>query len=206
MGLYADYVLPHLIDCACGSPDIARLRRDLVPQAYGRVLEVGIGSGLNLSHYDPERVEVVWGLEPSRGMRRKAERRIAATALDLRWLADRGEAIPLADDAVDTVLLTFTLCTIQDWRRALDEMRRVLKPGGQLLFCEHGLAPDAPVRRWQERLNPVWKRIAGGCHLNRPIDRYVEQAGFRIHDLATGYLAHTPRFAGFNYRGIARAG
>jgi ubiquinone/menaquinone biosynthesis C-methylase UbiE len=203
MAFYRDRVLPRLIDLACSSPAINEQRRRVVPRAYGRVLEVGIGSGLNMPFYDAARVELVWGLEPSSGMRRVAQKRIAGAPFELRWLEHSGEEIPLDDTSADTVLLTYTLCTIPDWRRALAEMRRVVKPDGQLLFCEHGAAPDANVRRWQERLNPLWKRLAGGCHLNRPIDRYLQEAGFRIVRLETAYLPRTPRFAGFNYVGMA---
>jgi ubiquinone/menaquinone biosynthesis C-methylase UbiE len=203
MSFYRDRILPHMLDLACGSPAIERQRRRVVPHARGRVLEIGIGSGLNIPFYDPARIELVWGLEPSPGMRRKAEQRVAEAPFDLRWLDSPGEEIPLDDATVDTVLLTYTLCTISDWRRALEQMRRVLKPEGQLLFCEHGAAPDAGVRRWQERLNPVWMRIAGGCQLNRPIDRLLQQSGLRIVELETAYLPRTPRFAGFNYWGVA---
>lgn len=203
MGFYAEHVLPHMINLACGSRPIHHQRRKVVPLAHGRVLEVGMGSGLNLPYYAADKVELVWGLEPSPGMRRRARKRLAASPVAVEWLDLPGEEIPLEDNSVDTVLLTYTLCTIPDWQRALEQMRRVLKPGGQLLFCEHGEAPDDGVRRWQQRLNPTWKLIGGGCHLNRPIPRLLEQAGFAISGLETMYLPSTPRFAGFNYWGRA---
>lgn len=203
MSLYEQYVLPHVIHLACGMKAIGRQRAKVVPLAEGRVLEVGMGSGLNLPWYDPQKVEWVWGLEPSAGMRRKAGKRVAQAPVPVRWLDLPGEDIPLDNASVDTVVLTYTLCTIADWEGALAQMARVLKPGGRLLFCEHGEAPDASVRRWQQRINPVWKKMAGGCHLDRPIPRLLESAGFRVEGLQTRYLPG-PRFATFNYWGQAR--
>nr|WP_281378377.1 class I SAM-dependent methyltransferase [Halomonas organivorans] len=188
---------------ACGNKVVDRQRAAVVPQARGRVLEVGMGSGLNLPHYDPDRVELVWGLEPSEGMRRKARHHVAGAPFEVRWLNLPGEEIPLEDNSADTVVLTYTLCTIPDWHRALEQMRRVLKPSGQLLFCEHGIAPDEGVRRWQDRVNPLWGKVAGGCHLNRTIPELIEHAGFAILQMETGYLPKVPRFAGFNFWGAA---
>lgn len=204
MGLYQDIILPQVVHCACSSRLVTRERARLVPRARGRVLEVGMGSGLNLVHYDPTQVEHVWGLEPSEGMRRKATPQLAASPVPVEWLALPGEQIPLPDDSVDTVVLTFTLCTIPDWQAALAQIHRVLRPEGRVLFCEHGAAPDAGVRRWQNRLNPLWRRLAGGCQLNRPIDQLLEQSGFRLQRLAPGYLPRTPRLAGYLYRGEAQ--
>ncbi len=204
MGFYEDWILPHLINCACGAPPVMAQRGRIVPQARGRVLEVGMGSGLNLAHYRRDQVDFVWGLEPSRGMRRRAARRVEASGIEVRWLDLPGEEIPLDDNSVDTVVLTYTLCTIPDWHSALKQMHRVLKPGGQLLFCEHGEAPDEQVRRWQERLNPYWSRLAGGCHLHRPIPDMLLEAEFRIETLESRYLPQSPRFAAFNYWGSAR--
>jgi ubiquinone/menaquinone biosynthesis C-methylase UbiE len=206
MGLYDRYILPHLIDLGCGTKPIRKQREKVVPRAEGRVLEVGMGSGLNLSFYDPERVEFVWGLEPSEGMRVKAQERLAQAAFEVKWLDLPGEEIPLEDDSADTVLLTYTLCTIPDFRAALQQMRRVLKPSGKLLFSEHGAAPDASVRKWQDRLNPVWKTLAGGCNINREIPQALEEAGFKIQELDTMYLPGTPAIAGFQYWGYATLG
>ncbi|NIC04749.1 methyltransferase domain-containing protein [Billgrantia bachuensis] len=203
MSLYEQYVLPHLLHLACGNKVVDRQRAAVVPAARGRVLEVGMGSGLNIAHYDPSRVELVWGLEPSEGMRRKARHNVAGAPFEIRWLDLPGEEIPLEDHSADTVVLTYTLCTIQDWSRALDQMRRVLKPGGQLLFCEHGSAPDEAVRQWQDRINPLWRKVAGGCYLNRNIPELVKRSGFNIQRMETDYLSKVPRFAGFNFWGAA---
>jgi len=203
MGFYDRHVLPRMIDLACGTGPVGQQRAKVVPLAEGRVLEVGMGSGLNLPYYDVDKVERVWGLEPSEGMRRRAQENLARSRVEVEWLGLPGERIPLADDSADTVLLTFTLCTIPDFETALAQMRRVLKPGGRLLFCEHGIAPDASVRRWQERINPLWKKLAGGCNLNRPIPDCLEHAGFAIQELETMYVPGTPRVAAFNYWGVA---
>jgi ubiquinone/menaquinone biosynthesis C-methylase UbiE len=203
MGVYQRYVLPRMIHCVCGGAVVERQRRLVVPAARGRVLEVGFGSGLNLPHYDRSRVEWIWALEPSAEMRALAAPRVSASGLDVRMLDLPGEALPLPDASVDTVLVTFTLCTIADPGAALAQMRRVLRPGGRLLFCEHGAAPDAGVRRWQDRLNGAWRRFGGGCNLNRAMLPLIESAGFRIIDAHSGYLPGTPRFAGYNTWGTA---
>ncbi|HUH36541.1 MAG TPA: class I SAM-dependent methyltransferase [Spongiibacteraceae bacterium] len=203
MGFYADKVLPHVINCACGSSDIMDQRRQVVPQATGEVLEVGMGSGLNLSLYDPAKVTRVWGLEPSEGMRAKARRNLARSPVPVEWLDLPGEQIPLPNQSIDTVVLTFTLCTIPDWHTALRQMHRVLKPTGRLLFCEHGRSPEAGVQKWQDRINPMWRKVAGGCNINRPMDRYIEDSGFRIEALHTEYMAKGPKIAGYMYRGYA---
>lgn len=205
MGFYENHILPRFINLACGAPPILKQRQKVVPQARGRVLEVGMGSGINLQFYDKSQVELVFGLEPSEGMRRMAQRNLDASPVEVRWLDLPGEEVPLEDDDVDTVVLTYTLCTIPDFRTALAQMRRVLKPGGTLLFCEHGEAPDEGVARWQRRINPVWKKVAGGCNLNRPIPTNLEEAGFKISGLETMYLPGSPKFASFNYWGQASA-
>jgi ubiquinone/menaquinone biosynthesis C-methylase UbiE len=204
MGLYERYVLPTMIDKGCGAPPILKQREKIVPLAEGRVLEIGMGSGLNLSFYDPSKVDLVFGLEPSEGMRQKAQKNLAAAPVKVEWLDLPGEEVPLDDNDVDTIVLTFTLCTIPDYRAALAQMRRVLKPSGTLLFCEHGEAPDEGVRKWQARVNPFWKLIAGGCNLNRRIPSCIEEAGFSIGNLETMYLPNTPRIAAFNYWGHAK--
>lgn len=203
MGFYDTYILPRLLDAACSTPPILKQREKVVPEARGRILEVGMGAAINLPFYDPEKVELVWGLEPSEGMRRRAAPRLERAPFPVEWLGLPGEEIPLDDDSADTVLLTYTLCTIPDFEKALEQMRRVLKPGGRLLFSEHGAAPDEGVRRWQDRLDPLWKRIAGGCHINREIPRLIEQAGFGIEGLDTMYLPNTPKIAAFQYWGSA---
>jgi len=205
MGFYENRVLPFMIGLACGTEPIQKQREKVVPRAEGRVLEIGMGPGLNLPYYDRERVEMVWGLEPSEGMRRKAAARIEQAPFEVRWLGLPSEEIPLEDDSADTVVLTYTLCTIPDSQAALAQMRRVLKPGGRLLFSEHGAAPDEAVRRWQDRVNPVWKKLAGGCNINREIPKALEAAGFEIPELDTMYLPGTPKIAAFQYWGHATA-
>ncbi len=199
---YQRHVLPHLMHLSCGSKTVRRQREQVVPLASGRVLEVGVGSGLNMPHYDPARVRMLFALEPSEGMREKARRRVARAPFEVRWLDAPGEQIPLEDASVDTVLTTFTLCTIPDWHAALVQMRRVLRPGGRLLFCEHGESPHERVRRWQHRIDPLWTRLAGGCHVNRPIDAGLAAAGFHIESLRTAYLPG-PRVLSYVFRGSA---
>lgn len=203
MAFYENKVLPLLISSACSTRQIMKLRRQLVPLATGDVLEVGMGSGLNLAYYDKNKVNLVWGLEPSEGMRLKAKPNLLASPVEVKWLELPGEQIPLDDDSIDTILLTFTLCTIPDWESALRQMHRVLKPSGTLMFAEHGRAPDPGVRRWQDRLTPLWKKIGGGCHLNRPISNYLTQCGFKIQKLETFYMRNTPRVAGHLFVGEA---
>lgn len=201
--MYERYVLPHLINCACGSPPILKLRSEIVPQCEGVVLEVGMGSGINLQFYDAAKVDYVWGLEPSLGMRRKAASNVANSDVAVHWLDLPGEEIPLEDNSVDTVLLTYTLCTIPDPLKALAQMKRVLKPNGKLLFCEHGLADEARVQVWQNRINPVWSKVAGGCQLNRKIDDLLSTAGFILNEMSTSMTPKTPSFAAYTYQGVA---
>jgi len=182
MSWYEDKILPHMINLACSSSPARKQREKIVPLASGDVLEVGFGSGLNLPHFDRDKVRRIWGLEPSSGMRKIAAEAIAASSLDVELIDLPGEEIPLDDNSVDTVLITYTLCTIDDMASALEGMRRVLKPGGQLLYCEHGKAPDRNVVKWQERLNPAWKKISGGCNMNRDIPEILADAGFEIGD------------------------
>lgn len=203
MPFYEQKVLPHLIDMACATRQVMHVRKRLVPLARGEVLEVGMGSGLNLAFYDPNKVRLVWGLEPSEGMRRKAHGNLQKSPVEVKWLDLPGEHIPLEDNSVDTVLLTFTLCTIPDWLAALRQMHRVLKPGGKLLFGEHGRSPDIGVCKMQDRLTPIWRKVAGGCHLNRPITEYLIQGGFVIESTETFYMKKTPRFVGHMYMGQA---
>jgi ubiquinone/menaquinone biosynthesis C-methylase UbiE len=202
MGLYSRYLLPRVIHFACGLKPNMRQREKVVPHARGRVLEVGIGSGLNLPFYDPANVSKVWGLDPASEMTRIAERAARPLPFEVEFIGLPGDEIPLEDSSVDTVVVTYTLCTIPDTAAALRQMSRVLRPGGELLFCEHGAAPDARVRRWQDRLNPLWKRLGGGCNLNRPIPALIEAGGFRIKSLDTMYIPGW-RPASFNYWGIA---
>jgi ubiquinone/menaquinone biosynthesis C-methylase UbiE len=199
---YDRYILPYLTDFACGNKSISELRDKVVPQAKGRVLEIGIGTGLNMPHYDKSRVEKIIGLDPSVHMHRLARKRIARAELPVELVGLSAEKIPLDDASIDTVVVTFTLCTIPDPVAALKEMRRVLAPGGTLLFCEHGRAPDESVRRWQDRLTPYWKKIAGGCHLNRDVPALLNEAGFQFTDMQCMYF-RGPKSLTFNYWGEA---
>lgn len=203
MRFYDEKVLPYVIDKACSMGQVMKLRSQVVPQARGVVLEVGMGSGINLEFYNPDHTELVYGLEPSEGMRRKARGNLAKSPVKVEWLGLPGEQIPLEDESVDTVLLTFTLCTIPDWLAALRQMHRVLKPDGVLLFLEHGQSPDVGVHKWQDRITPTWKKIAGGCHLNRPISELIRQAGFEVQELENLYMPKTPKIAGYIYKGRA---
>ena len=202
MGLYDRYVLPRLIDLTCGLRPAMRQRAKVIPRARGRVLELGFGSGLNLPFYDAARVTRVHGLDPSRELWALAAQRRAEVAIDVEFLEASAEAVPLPDASIDTIVLTYTLCTLPDVAAALAEARRVLRQGGELIFCEHGAAPDPGVRRWQDRLDPLWRRVAGGCHLNRDAPALLETAGFRLRSLESMYLPGW-RPASFNVWGVA---
>jgi ubiquinone/menaquinone biosynthesis C-methylase UbiE len=201
VSFYSDQILPHVIHWAMRQDTFTEYRRRLVPAAEGRVLEIGAGSGVNVPFYSPSAANVL-ALDPSPGLLALA-RKGTSRNQNVTWIEGTAEAIPLDDHSIDTVLTTWTLCSIRDVERALNEVRRVLKPSGRLLFVEHGRAPDAVVCRWQDRLTPLWRRVAGGCHLNRPVDRLIEQAGFSIDTLTTGYM-QGPRIMTFMYEGSAR--
>lgn len=203
MGWYDDRILPKLVDLSCGTKPIRKQREKVVPLATGDVLEIGFGGGLNLPYYDRDRVKKVWGLEPSAGMRRRARRLVATTDIDVELIDLPGEEIPLPDNSVDTVLVTYTLCTIPDVAAALAGMRRALKPDGRLLFTEHGRAPDVAVRRWQDRLNSGWKKLSGGCNINRDIAATIEEAGFSLAEDNRMYIPGI-RILSYNYWGTAR--
>ena len=202
MGLYDRYVLPRFVNLACASKPTHRQRRKVVPSARGRVLEVGIGSGHNLPLYDTNRVEHLWGIDPSPEMWGLARERARELSFDVEFVEASAEQMPLEDDSADTVMVTYSLCTIPDAAAALGEIRRVLRSDGQLIFCEHGLAPDQQVSRWQNRLQPIWGRLAGGCHMNRAIPELIEAGGFEIQELETMYIPG-PRIMSFNYWGTA---
>lgn len=201
-GWYDRHVLPYLIDFACSMKVIRSQREKVVPRAQGLVLEVGLGTGLNAPHYDKSRVARVIGLDPATQMRRLASKRSARAGLPVEIISVSAERIPLDDRSIDTVLMTYSLCSIADPVAALREMLRVLRPKGKLIFCEHGRAPDASVRRWQNRLTPYWKMVTGGCHLNRDVPALLNQAGFRRTDIQSRYLPG-PRPFTFNYWGEA---
>jgi ubiquinone/menaquinone biosynthesis C-methylase UbiE len=203
MGIYAKYLMPRLVHFACGQTPTEKQRAKIIPRAQGKVLEIGIGSGLNIPFYDARQVHHLWGIDPSREMWSLAKKNAEAHHLDAEFMQAGAEEIPLEDSAADTVVMTYTLCTIGNANSALEEIRRVLKPGGTLLFCEHGEAPDANVRRWQRRMNPIWSRLGGGCQLNRPIPRLLEESGFHSSDMETMYIPGW-KPASFNFWGSAR--
>jgi ubiquinone/menaquinone biosynthesis C-methylase UbiE len=202
MNLYERWILPRLLDLVMRNKEVTRFRARLIPQARGATLEVGVGSGLNLPFYGA-RVERLVAVDPSEELLRMAKRRARGAAIPIEFIPHTAEALPLADASVDTAVFTFTLCTIPDPLKALREARRVLKPSGELLFAEHGLAPDEGVQRWQRRLNPLWRRVAGGCNLDRKIDALIGAAGFRLAGLQTEY-AKGPRPMSYVYSGRAR--
>jgi len=202
MGFYANVILPQLCNLAMRNRRLVPYRERVITAAEGRVLEIGIGSGLNLPFYSAA-VNEVLGLEPTPRLIRMAQRASRAVSIPVSFIEGSAEVIPLDDHSIDSVVTTWTLCTIPCAADALGEMRRVLRPGGQLLFVEHGLAPDESVRRWQDRLTPVWKCISGGCHLNRPIQILIEKAGFRCERIETGYMPG-PKPMAFLYEGRAR--
>ena len=205
MGFYDKHILPHFLNCACGSKPIKYQREKVVPMAEGLVLEVGIGSGLNIPYYDAAKVDKILGLDPSEELNRMALKVAEDKGIPVEFILSGAEAMPMPDNHVDTVLVTFTICTIPEVAAANKEMLRVLKPGGKMIFCEHGLAPDTNVSKWQSRIDPIWGKIAGGCHLNRDIPGLITAAGFEIEAMEQMYLPSTPKFAGYNYWGTAVA-
>jgi ubiquinone/menaquinone biosynthesis C-methylase UbiE len=202
MGFYAKHVLPRLIELAMKNKEMARLRSAWIPQARGDVLEVGIGSGLNLAFYSSE-VRRVYGVDPSIELQRIARERAATIPFHVEFLSQSVEtSLSLGNGSIDTAVLTWTLCSIAKPAKALHEIRRVLSPSGRLVFVEHGRAPDPRVAVWQDRLTPAWKRIGGGCHLNRKVDEMIRAAGFQMIDLETTYLPG-PKAMTYTYQGIA---
>jgi ubiquinone/menaquinone biosynthesis C-methylase UbiE len=199
---YDRYVLPRLIDLSMRSSIAREQRARFVPLASGTVLEIGLGSGLNLPFYSGS-VRALYGLEPSAVLQRMARKRSLRARFPVELIAGSAEDIPLEGESVDSVVTTWTLCSIRDPVKALGEMKRVLKPGGQLVFIEHGRSPDAGVVAWQDRLTPLWRPVAGGCHLNRPIDALIAGAGFGLERFEAAY-ARGPRLFSYLYKGVAR--
>ena len=204
MSVYQRYLLPRLIHLGMRQKQLVPLRERMVGLARGRVLEVGLGSGLNLPFYGRE-VEELVGIDPSRELLTRARKHTSWVHFPVKLMECGAERLPLEDGSVDSVVMTWTLCSIGDPGPALAEMRRVLRPGGALIFIEHGRAPEEGVRRWQERITPVWRKVAGGCHLDRPVDRLIEASGLRLIDLETGYMVKGPKTFTFHYRGQAVA-
>ena len=202
MGFYAKYLLPRIIDLAMKNKDAAKVRAALIPQARGEVLEIGIGSGLNLPFYSPE-VKHIFGVDPSLELQKMAAKRLVGP-IKVDFIPQSAEEpLPLDEASMDTVVIAWTLCSIPNAAKALEQMRRVLKSDGRLIFVEHGRAPDRKVAAWQDRLTPVWKHATGGCHLNRKVDELITGAGFQLTELTTSYLPG-PRPMTYTYQGAAR--
>ena len=204
MGFYNKYILPKFLNCACGSKPINYQRDKIVPLAEGVVLDIGIGSGLNIPYYNKSKIDYLYGLDPSDELLNLAKPLAQKNELEIEFLQCGAEAIPLPNNSVDTVVITYTLCTIPDTQLSTKEIIRVLKPSGKLLFCEHGIAPDINVAKWQKRINPIWSKIAGGCNLNRDIPKLIRSSGLKISKMEEMYIPSTPKFAGYNYWGVAK--
>ena len=204
LGFYDKYILPKFLNCACGSKPINYQRDKIVPLAKGVVLDIGIGSGLNIPFYNKSNIDCLYGLDPSEELLKIAKSVAKKNELKVEFLECGAEAIPLPDQSIDTVLVTYTMCTIPDIKLSNSEIMRVLKPEGRLLFCEHGLAPDKNIAKWQNRINPIWSKMAGGCNLNRDIPKLITSSGFKISNMKEMYLPSTPKFAGYNYWGVAK--
>lgn len=202
MGLYEKYILPRAIQFVCGLSSVAKQRQKIVPLAEGDILEVGVGTGLNLAHYDPEKVVHLTGIDPSIDTWATGKVKPEELPFDFKYLQLGAEKMPFDKGRFDTVVMTYSLCTIPDPVKALHEIRRVLKPGGRLLFSEHGRAPDVNVAKWQDRLDPVWNIFSGGCHLNRNMEALIGEQGFVFTQLEKEYLAGW-KLASYNFQGIA---
>ena len=202
MNFYDHWMLPPILDLVMRQNQLKKYRGEVVGAASGRVLEVGVGSGLNFPFYGTQ-VEIVFGIDPSPRLLAVARRRATEAGVRAEFLQGSATAIPLAENTIDTVVMTWTLCSIADPLTALREMRRVLKPGGKLLFAEHGLSPEPGIERWQHRLTPIWCHIAGGCHLDRKMDDLIRLAGFDLTELRTEY-ASGPRPMTYMYTGCAQ--
>jgi ubiquinone/menaquinone biosynthesis C-methylase UbiE len=202
MGLVERYCWAPILDRIMRNPDTAKQREKVVPHAVGRVLEIGVGSGLNLSYYDRVQVSALSALEPSVPLIERAKERARSLDLDVEILRGSAEAMPFDGASFDTVVMTFTLCSIPNAAAALGEIRRVLRPGGQLLFAEHGLASDPRIASWQQRLNPLWVKFSGGCNMDRPISQILQRAGFQLEKCETAYLPG-PKVLTYNYWGAA---
>lgn len=203
MSLWAERILPLLVEKACRSRTILDERRRWIPRAHGNVLELGVGSGLNLAFYDATRVTKVVGIDPSQPLLARAGTRAAQAPVPVELVKASAELLPFDAQSFDSVVVTYALCSIDDPARALAEVRRVLRPGGELVFVEHGLAPDARTRRWQHRLTPIWRRLGGGCRLDRDPDVILRDAGYQLDELTAAY-SEGVRWLSFTSQGIAR--
>jgi ubiquinone/menaquinone biosynthesis C-methylase UbiE len=205
MGFYARHIGPRFVSCLCSMEAIASEREKVVPQASGVVLEIGIGPGLNLPLYDPARVTRVIGVDPMAGFLSLGQERHRRSPVPLEIIRPPAERLPLEDSSIDTAVITYTLCSVEDPAQALREVQRVLRPNGRVLFLEHGLSSDAGVATWQHRLNPIWRRLAVGCNLTRPVQKLLDEAGFAIRRIEHYYLDGAPRPVGFLCQGVAEA-
>ena len=204
MSFYEKYILPRFLNCACASEPITYQRKKVVPLAEGKILEVGIGSGLNLPFYNKSKIEEIWGIDPSEELNAMAKKVAIKEDINVNFITSSAEDIPFPNDYFDTVLITYTMCTIPSVLQANKEIRRVLKHNGKMIFCEHGVSPDENIKKWQKRLNSIWGKIAGGCNINRNIPMLIKDSGFKIEEMDEMYLPKTPKIAGYNYWGYAR--
>ena len=204
MSFYEKKILPKVLDLLCGSSPINYQRKKIVPKVSGNVLEIGIGSGLNLPHYNVSNISNITALDPAEELTDIAKKRISELDLDIDVINCGAEEIPLESKSFDSILVTYTLCSIENLDDSMKEIRRVIKDDGTLFFCEHGIAPDLKTKNWQNRINPIWKRLMGGCNINRDIPEIISNSKLEITDLETMFLPGTPRIAGFNYLGTAR--
>ena len=201
--LYEKYLLPKMLDCCCSTKPINYQRNKVVPYAKGKILEIGIGSGINIPFYKKSQIEKLYGLDPSEELNHMALKVANKHNLDVEFLLSGAEEIPLPSNSIDTILITYTLCTIPDLNSSMNEMKRVLKDDGNFLFCEHGIAPDLNIVKWQNRINPVWGKLFGGCSINRDIPDIIQRSGFKLNKLNQMYLPSTPKIVGYNYWGHA---
>ena len=200
---YEKYLLPKLLDTCCSTKPVNYQRKKIVPYAAGTILEIGIGSGLNIPFYDKSKVEKIYGLDPSPELCEMAKQAADKNEINIDFLLNGAEEIKLKSNSIDTVLLTYTLCTIPNPLEALKEIKRVMKSDARILFCEHGIAPDKKVLKWQNRINPIWGKLFGGCNINRDIPNIFLESGFKVSNLEQMYLPSTPKIVGYNYWGNA---
>jgi len=204
MSFYEKYILPRFLNCACASEPISYQRKKVVPLAEGKILEVGIGSGLNLPFYEKSKIEEIWGIDPSEELNSMAKKVAIEEDMNVKFITSSAEDIPFPNNYFDTVLITYTMCTIPSVLQANEEIKRVLKSSGKMIFCEHGVSPDENIKKWQKRLNSIWSKIAGGCNINRNIPMLIKSSGFKIEEMDEMYLPKTPKIAGYNYWGYAK--
>lgn len=202
MGFYSRVVFPQIMDWIMSDKETAKIRKEILAEVSGDVFELGFGTGLNLPHY-PGHVKKLVAADPNPGMRKTAQERMAKSHIEVDCRVLGGEALPFDDESFDTVVCTWTLCSIPDAERALAHCHRMLRPGGKFIFVEHGLAGDSTVRKWQDRLNPFWGILGGGCHLNRDIKELILDSKFRFEKLENFYMPGAFKFMGYLYQGVA---